>query len=382
MRLEHIGIAVDDVEPVRRLYRELLGILPYKEELVEKQRVRTHFLNAGSAKLELLEATASDSPVAKHVERRGEGLHHLAFEVDDADRAFARLRDAGYTPLGDSPTRGADGKRIFFLHPKQTHGVLVEFCESAPSAPTPSFVPHRDGKLAVYTGGRPDAPPLLLLHGAAGCTALETAPLLRRLESSFRVIAVDFSGHGASTAAGSPVSFDRFTEDAFAVLDAHEVDVAHVFGFSMGGNVALDLARRHPGRVGRVTVHGACVSWTDALATSMQARLDADAIQDANPRVAAQLDAAHRDWPGLFGALHEWVGTLPGQTDAMHAMARQVTPPTLVSCVDRDDLFPVQAALDLHDLLVNARLQILPGTRHALPFAPLDQLSSALSGWM
>lgn len=129
-RLEHIGIAVQDAEPVARVYHDVLGVLPYKTETVESQSVRTHFISADTAKLELLEATKTSSPITKFLERQGEGLHHLAFEVDDADLMHERMQDAGYRVLGDAPSPGADGKRIFFLHPKDTHGVLVEFCET------------------------------------------------------------------------------------------------------------------------------------------------------------------------------------------------------------------------------------------------------------
>ncbi len=130
IRLEHIGIAVRDAAAVASLYEQLLGHGPYKAETVEREGVRTHFIQAGTAKLELLEALGPDSPVAKYLERRGEGLHHLAFEVDDIHAEMQRLRDLGFTPLSDEPRPGADGKLIFFLHPKQTHGVLVEFCQS------------------------------------------------------------------------------------------------------------------------------------------------------------------------------------------------------------------------------------------------------------
>ncbi|HKL88592.1 MAG TPA: methylmalonyl-CoA epimerase, partial [Salinibacter sp.] len=152
-RLEHIGIAVDDVDAVIDRFQDLLGTDPYKAETVTEQKVRTHFLGAGTAKLELLESLADDSPVQKFLDRRGEGLHHLAFEVDDAETTMERLRNAGFTLLSDTPLSGADDKRIFFVHPKETHGVLVEFCESAAPSWSPATIPHRDGQLAVYERG-------------------------------------------------------------------------------------------------------------------------------------------------------------------------------------------------------------------------------------
>jgi methylmalonyl-CoA epimerase len=378
--LEHIGIAVDDVDAVIDLYETLLGILPYKAETVAEQQVRTHFLSAGSAKLELLEALGPESPVARYVAKRGEGLHHLAFAVDDADATLHRLQDAGFRTLSDTPQPGADGKEIFFLHPKDTHGVLVEFCASTPVTWTPDRIETEHGTLAVYEAGRPDGPPLLLLHGAGGCTQVETTPLMRTLEADARVLAVDFSGHGRSDFPSDAAEFsaDLFAENARAALDHFGVGAAHVFGFSMGGNMALQLARRHPTRVGRIAVHGANVSWTDERVDTMCARLDAEAIADRNARMANQLAAIHTDWQRTFAAMRRFVRSLPAKTEAMLDATRQFTHPTLVSAVDRDDLFPLDAALTLHRALVNSRLAVLPGDRHALPQAPLDRLSLEL----
>jgi methylmalonyl-CoA epimerase len=377
--LEHIGIAVDDAEVVVDLYRDLLDVLPYKTETVDEQKVRTHFLSAGAAKLELLEATAADSPVAKYVEKRGEGLHHLAFDVDDADAALERLDDAGYRTLSDTPRPGADGKRIFFLHPKDTHGVLVEFCESTTVAWTPEQVPYRDGHLAVYEAGRSDAPPLLLLHGAAGSTALETTPLMRKLEATFRVLAVDFTGHGQSSMPDDPeFTADLFADNARAALDHFGVEAADVFGFSMGGNMALQTARRHPDRVRRLAVHGANVAWNDDLVDAMVSRLNADVIASRQPATARRLAAAHSDWKQLFAATQDFVEQLPALTQEMLDASAALDHPVLVSAVDEDDLFPLETPLTLHRQLPNARLAILPGRRHALPDAPLSHLADLL----
>jgi len=381
--LEHIGIAVDDADAVVDLYHELAGLLPYKSETVEAQQVRTHFLAAGSAKLELLEATAAESPVASYVQKRGEGLHHLAFEVDDADATMQRLREAGYQPLGDAPSRGADGKRIFFLHPKQTHGVLVEFCESTPVAWSPATIPYREGHLAVYEAGRATLPPVLLLHGAGGSTQLETTPLMRHLEQHFHVLAVDFTGHGASATlpeTGEPeFTADLLADNARAALDAFDIKVANVFGFSLGGNMALQLARRHPDRVGRLAVHGANVSWSDDLVDAMTARLDADTLQSRSARLTERLDQAHPDWRALFDQLQTFVRQLPALTKQMQDATETVSHPALVSAVDRDDLFPLDAPLSLQRHLPNARLAVLPGDHHALPQAPIAQLAGLLN---
>ncbi len=131
MKLEHVGIAVKDAAAVGELYRVLFGAAPYKEERVEREGVRTIFYDAGGTKVELLEATTPDSPIAKFLEKRGEGLHHLAFAVADVDAEIVRLKAAGFTLLADEAKPGADNKRIVFLHPKGTHGVLVELCGEA-----------------------------------------------------------------------------------------------------------------------------------------------------------------------------------------------------------------------------------------------------------
>ena len=126
--LEHIGIAVSDIEASLTHFRTLFGAEPYKTEDVESEGVRTHFFDAGGTKIELLESLHDDSPIARFLEKRGPGLHHLAFRSDDVDADFNRLKEAGYRVLGDKPKPGADGKQIFFVHPSDTAGVLTEFC--------------------------------------------------------------------------------------------------------------------------------------------------------------------------------------------------------------------------------------------------------------
>ena len=130
MRLEHLGIAVADLADARELYNRLLGAEPYKEETVGEQGVTTLFYRAGESKIELLEATHADSPIAKYIARRGEGIHHVAFEVADIRAEMARLRAEGFRLLQDEPTVGADDKWVCFVHPKSAGGVLVELCQS------------------------------------------------------------------------------------------------------------------------------------------------------------------------------------------------------------------------------------------------------------
>ena len=374
--LEHIGIAVDDVDAVVDRFRDLLGATPYKAETVTEQQVRTHFIGAGSAKLELLESLADASPVQNFLDRRGEGLHHLAFEVDDAKATMAHLRDAGFTLLSDAPQSGADDKCIFFVHPKETHGVLVEFCESAAPNWTPTTIPHREGQLAVYERGDSDQPSLLVLHGAAGNTLLESAPLMRRLEPHFHLIGVDLSGHGGSTLPPDDTfTIDRLADDARAALDAVDVPSAHLFGFSMGASVALRVAHTSPNRVDRLALLGANATWTDALVQAMQARLDLDTLRARDPERTAALTAQHEDPDRLFRALRTFVGTLPAKTDAMHETLAAVDQPTLVVALDEDPLFSLETSMDVYDRLSNARLSILPGTRHSLADAPLKALT-------
>mgnify|MGYP006275921341 CR=1 FL=1 len=371
--LEHIGIAVDDAEAVVEVYETLLGVLPYAAESVESQQVRTHFLAAGPAKLELLESLAPDSPIASHLERRGEGLHHLAFAVDDAAEAMERLRDAGFRLLSDEPLPGADDKEIFFIHPKDTHGVLIECCADGPLTWEPTRIPYRESHLALYHAGSDQNPPLLLLHGAAGSTRTETALLMKRLKLHFHILAVDFSGHGASDPIDEPFTADLFADNARAALDHFGYDSAHVFGFSMGGNMAMQLARRHPDRVRDVAVHGANVTWNNALMEAMLKRLDPATLP---PSVAQHLASVHTDWVQLFADMQAFVRTLPEETPAMLDSVAELDLPVLVSAVDQDDLFPLTVPMTLHRRLPDARLAILPGTRHALPQAPLSRLAT------
>ena len=128
-KIEHLGIAVRSLEEGNALYTKLLGVGPYKEESVESEGVRTSFFQAGPNKIELLEAVHADSPIAKFIEKRGEGLHHVAYAVDDIRSEMARLKAEGVVLLNEEPKAGADGKWVCFLHPKSTGGTLVELCQ-------------------------------------------------------------------------------------------------------------------------------------------------------------------------------------------------------------------------------------------------------------
>lgn len=130
MRIDHIGIAVRDLAESNELFRKLFGEAHYKVEIVESERVATSFFRMGESKIELLEASSPESPIAKFIEKRGEGIHHIAFEVADIRAEIARLEAEGFVPLNREPKRGADQKLVAFLHPKSSNGVLVELCQS------------------------------------------------------------------------------------------------------------------------------------------------------------------------------------------------------------------------------------------------------------
>lgn len=131
--VEHIGIAVKDLSTANKLYTELLGISPYKEEQVLSEKVNTSFFITGQSKIELLEATSDESPIARFIEKKGEGIHHIAFDVDDICFEMDRLKNAGFQLLHEEPKPGADNKLVCFLHPKSAHGVLIELCQSIAS---------------------------------------------------------------------------------------------------------------------------------------------------------------------------------------------------------------------------------------------------------
>ena len=131
-KIEHIGIAVKDLQASNALFEKLFGDPPYKLEEVASEGVRTSFFRAGPNKIELLEATREDSPIAKYIEKKGEGIHHIAFDVEDIHGEIARLKAEGFTVLNESSKKGADNKLVAFMHPRGTNGVLVELCQEAP----------------------------------------------------------------------------------------------------------------------------------------------------------------------------------------------------------------------------------------------------------
>jgi methylmalonyl-CoA/ethylmalonyl-CoA epimerase len=132
VNVEHLGIAVKDIAASDELFSKLFNTQPYKHEAVESEGVTTSFFKINQTKIELLEATNPDSPIAKFIEKKGEGIHHVAFEVEDILAEMQRLEKEGFVLLNKIPKQGADNKLVCFLHPKGTNGVLIELCQEQP----------------------------------------------------------------------------------------------------------------------------------------------------------------------------------------------------------------------------------------------------------
>lgn len=129
LKPEHIGIAVKSLETAIPLFERLLNTPCYKTEMVESEQVNTAFFQKGESKIELLESTTPDGVIARYIEKKSEGIHHIAFEVADIEAEMQRLKAEGFTLLNETPKKGADNKLVCFLHPKTTNGVLVELCQ-------------------------------------------------------------------------------------------------------------------------------------------------------------------------------------------------------------------------------------------------------------
>ncbi|WP_299243818.1 methylmalonyl-CoA epimerase [uncultured Aquimarina sp.] len=128
-KIEHIGIAVKDIDQANMLYEQLLGVAPYKQEIVESEAVITSFFKVGENKIELVASTKEDGPIGKFISKKGEGIHHIAFDVDNIEQELKRLEKEGFQLINKTPKKGADNKLVAFVHPKTTNGVLVELCQ-------------------------------------------------------------------------------------------------------------------------------------------------------------------------------------------------------------------------------------------------------------
>ena len=368
MTLEHVGIAIADPAHAA-LFERLLASAPYKAEVVEREGVQTLFFGDGgeayaAPKMELLEAIREDSPIATYVSKRGPGLHHLAFEVANLDAEMDRVAALGIRLLADAPKPGADGKRIVFLHPKDTAGVLVELVQSVRPAPEWTEV----GGVAMQLSGPEGALPLLVLHGALGSTEMETDRLIRVWERDFRVIGMDLPGHGRSAPLETPSpAWSRFATDAITAYESLKLGPAAVFGFSMGGGVALGLALRRPDLVTRLAVHGVNVQWDRAEVEAMVGPMDVATMQAAQPFWARRLAEVHGAdrWQALVAQMIAFTRGLPDawMTDAELA---QIAVPTLVSAGDADRFFDVRHAVGLYRAIPDARLRVIPGLDHPI----------------
>lgn len=128
-KIEHIGIAVKNLEDANVIYSKIFNRAPYKTEEVASEHVSTSFFKVGESKIELLEATNAESAIAKFIEKKGEGIHHIAFDVDDIYAEMDRLKNEGFIILNENPKRGADNKLVCFVHPRSANGVLIELCQ-------------------------------------------------------------------------------------------------------------------------------------------------------------------------------------------------------------------------------------------------------------
>jgi methylmalonyl-CoA/ethylmalonyl-CoA epimerase len=135
IKVEHIGIAVQDLDTSNALFTKLLGVAPYKQEEVSSEEVLTSFFRVGETKIELLQATGPDSPIARFLSKKGEGMHHVAYEVANIEAEMHRLQKEGFVLLNETPKKGADNKLVCFLHPKSTNGMLIELCQEIKSSP-------------------------------------------------------------------------------------------------------------------------------------------------------------------------------------------------------------------------------------------------------
>ncbi|HEX9659965.1 MAG TPA: VOC family protein, partial [Rhodothermales bacterium] len=239
---------------VRGLLADLLGLSAYKVESVISEAVDTHFVGAGPVKLELLETNEPDSPVGRFLARRGEGVHHLAFEVANLEHTLERAERMGLTPINPEPKDGADGKRIFFLHPKQTHGILIEICQSDRFPARETHIATSDGEVLGFELGSPDAPVILFLQGP-GASGLTLGELTSRLETTLRVL-----GLGQR---GIPHSVRDDSRVVLTVLDHFGANTAVIAANGPGASTAAAFAQSHPDRTSGLVLIDPMLSETE-----------------------------------------------------------------------------------------------------------------------
>lgn len=380
-KLEHIGLAVSNANQAIEIFQRLLGTKPYKTETVGREGVHTYFIGDEGVvnrapKLELLESNSEDSAIASFLKKRGEGIHHIAFEVDDIRRELRRLASAGFQLISNEPKPGADGKLIAFLHPRTTAGVLVELCQQRIDEQQ-LRIPYRDGSLAGFVSGPADAPPLIVLHAALGSTELETRRLTRIWAEHFRVYALDFMAHGESDwFEDAELSLPLFAENVLALMDHAELNEANLFGFSLGASTALQAAVTYPERFSRLGIHAHNVQWNDKevelMTSAMQSTLD-----NLGAHWAKRLSEIHgeQNWRQLVERMLAFTKQLPAR-QIPEADLSTIDHPTLVSAGDSDQFFGLRHSLMLHQSLNNSSLAILPGMAHPIQTANLETLAA------
>lgn len=228
-----------------------------------------------------------------------------------------------------------------------------------------------------------DQPNILLLHGALGARD-QLAPLAARLAASFRVHTLDFEGHGAASDAGRPYRIEHFGENVSAYLAARGLAAPHVFGYSMGGYVALHLARRQPAAVGRIVTLGTKLRWRAEDAERERSQLDPDRIQEKVPRFATALQRRHGEarWRQVLDRTAEmmaWMAENPPLADADFAA---LAPPVRLMVGDQDTMAGVEDTVEVFRLLPNAQLAVLPGTAHPLERVDPDRLADLVAEFL
>jgi methylmalonyl-CoA epimerase len=355
--LDHIAIAVQDSTPLLHVLSRLLDLEPYRREPVESQAVETIFLPTGRTKLELVHPLHADSPISGFLKKRGDAMHHLAFEVEDVRAVMERARALGLRPLSEEPQPGADGKLIFFVHPRDTHGILLEFCQQARIDLEVERVEVDGASMSVYQGGRSSAEPVFLLHGEPGGLQVDFAHLVPVLERRFRVIAPE----RALVCDGMAAREGTLSVDALlSLMDVLNVDRTRVFGYSAGGAAALELAVRAPERVAGVALFG--VSPSTAADESAEPAPPGDSWSDV---VRYSEAAIHREARAV-------ISRLP---------LEQLENPVLVCCGDRDPVCSVRHALTLHERLPSSQLSVFAGADHDLQSVPPERLLDVLDDW-
>lgn len=242
IRLEHVGIAVHSMDDLLARVSDLLGRQPYKTERVPHEGVSTHFVAAGDAKVEFVESVEDSSAIARFLAKKGEGIHHLAFEVEDIELWRARVIEAGMRVIGESAARGADGKLVFFVHPKDTFGVLFEFCQTVRPIWNSATVVQLGWK--CYFCGSPDSPTIIFLVDQDRKN--ELAEIVARLEAHANIEVL-------------PVPDDDLTPDtASKVLrylrSQHSDRRFHLMGLGVGVFLAMDIAKEAQEQAGRLAL--------------------------------------------------------------------------------------------------------------------------------